>query len=129
MRLYQSFMEKISTINIAKKFNQFSEQWSPKIIAELNGQHIKIAKVEGEFIWHQHDNEDELFLVIKGTLHMKLRDGERIIKEGEMIVIPKGVEHLPYSEEETWILMMEPTSTLNTGNEINEKTVSNLEKI
>ena len=122
-------MKEIDTINIADKFSKFSEQWSPKIIAELNGQHIKIAKVEGDFIWHKHDNEDELFLVIKGTLHMKLRDGEKTIGEGEMIVIPQGVEHLPYANEETWILMMEPTTTLNTGNIVNEKTVSNLENI
>lgn len=122
-------MKEINTINIADKFSKFSEHWSPKIIAELNDQHIKIAKVEGDFIWHKHDNEDELFLVIKGTLHMKLRDGENTIEEGEMIVIPKGVEHLPYANEETWILMMEPTTTLNTGNIVNEKTVSNLENI
>ena len=122
-------MKEINTINIADKFSKFSEHWSPKIIAELNDQHIKIAKVEGDFIWHKHDNEDELFLVIKGTLHMKLRDGENTIEEGEMIVIPKGVEHLPYANEETWILMMEPTTTLNTGNIVNEKTISNLENI
>ena len=110
-------------INLADKFNLFQEPWHPKIVGELNDSYVKLAKLKGEFVWHHHDNEDELFLVIKGTLVIKLRDQELTIHEGEFVIIPKGVEHLPVAEEEVQVLLLEPKSTLNTGNVQNEKTV------
>lgn len=112
-------------INLAAKFGTFSEQWQPRIAAELNGSYLKLAKLHGEFLWHQHDNEDELFLVVKGTLHIRLRDRELTLHEGELTVIPRGVEHLPIAEEEVWVVLIEPKSTVNTGEETNERTVTN----
>ena len=119
-------MEKI---NLAEKFGLFEEQWSPKLVGELNGQHVKLAKVQGEFIWHRHDDEDELFLVIKGRLMIKLRDRDVTLDEGELFIVPRGVEHKPVAEEEAYILMFEPASTRNTGNLQNERTVANLERL
>ena len=116
-------------INVLEKFNLFSEHWRPKIIAELNGQSVKLAKVKGEFVWHHHENEDELFFVLKGTLTMKLRERDVVLHEGEMFVVPRGVEHKPVAEEEVWMMMFEPKETLNTGNLQNERTVNELEKI
>ena len=113
-------MEKV---NVGEKFSLFSDYWSPKVAAELNDSYVKLAKFKGEFVWHHHDNEDELFLVVKGTLVIKLRDQELTIHEGEFVVIPKGVEHLPVAEEEVQVLLLEPKSTLNTGNVQNERTV------
>jgi mannose-6-phosphate isomerase-like protein (cupin superfamily) len=113
----------LDVINLADKFNSFQEPWHPKIVGELNDSYVKLAKLKGEFVWHHHDNEDELFLVIKGTLVIKLRDQELTIHEGEFVVIPKGVEHLPVAEEEVHVLLLEPKSTLNTGDVQNEKTV------
>jgi mannose-6-phosphate isomerase-like protein (cupin superfamily) len=110
-------------INLADKFNLFQEPWHPKIVGELNDSYVKLAKLKGEFVWHHHDNEDELFLVIKGTLVIKLRDQELTIHEGEFVIIPKGVEHLPLAEEEVQVLLLEPKSTLNTGDVQNERTV------
>ena len=110
-------------INLANKFNLFQEPWHPKIVGELNHSYVKLAKLKGEFVWHHHDNEDELFLVIKGTLVIKLRDQELTIHEGEFVIIPNGVEHLPVAEEEVQVLLLEPKSTLNTGNIRNERTV------
>lgn len=110
-------------INLTEKFNLFTEQWHPKIAGELNDSYIKLAKVEGEFVWHQHENEDELFLVIKGTLTIKLRKHDLTIHEGEFVIIPKGVEHMPVAGEEVWIMMLEPKTTTNTGNVENERTV------
>jgi mannose-6-phosphate isomerase-like protein (cupin superfamily) len=110
-------------INLAEKFSLFDEQWSPKIAGELNDSYVKLAKVQGEFVWHQHDNEDELFFVVKGTLTIKLRERDLTIGEGEFVVIPKGVEHMPVAEEEAWIVLLEPKSTLNTGNVTDERTV------
>ena len=110
-------------INLADKFNLFQEPWHPKIVGELNDSYVKLAKLKGEFVWHHHDNEDELFLVIKGTLVIKLRDQELTIHEGEFVIIPKGVEHLPVAEEEVQVLLLEPKSTLNTGDVQNERTV------
>ncbi|MEL6988080.1 MAG: cupin domain-containing protein [Bacteroidota bacterium] len=115
--------------NIEEKFKTINEYWQPKIIAELNGQAVKIAKVKGAFIWHKHDHEDELFLVHKGSLRMEFRDKVERIKEGEILVVPKGVEHRPVAEEETEIIMFEPLATLNTGNIQNERTVSAPERI
>ena len=119
-------MEKI---NLYQKFSLFSEHWSPKIISELNDQQIKLGKFQGEFVWHKHDNEDEAFFVMKGSFNMELRDKTIVLNEGDMVVIPKGVEHRPVAENEAWVMMFEPATTLNTGNVINEKTKTELEKI
>ena len=116
-------------VNLSQKFALFQEYWSPKIAGELNDSYIKLVKLKGEFVWHQHENEDELFLVVKGHLLIKLRDRDIQLKEGEFVVIPKGVEHLPIAEEEVHVLLLEPKSTLNTGNVQNERTVNDLEWI
>lgn len=116
-------------VNLSQKFALFQEYWSPKIAGELNDSYIKLAKLKGEFVWHQHENEDELFLVVKGHLLIKLRDRDIQLKEGEFVVIPKGIEHLPIAEEEVHVLLLEPKSTLNTGNVQNERTVNDLEWI
>src|SRR5256885_13451744 len=117
-------MEKV---NIANKLSLFNDHWSPKIAAELNGQYVKLVKFQGEFVWHHHENEDELFLVIKGQLLMRFRDRDVLVQEGEFIVVPAGVEHLPTAKEEVHVLLLEPKSTLNTGNVNNERTVAELE--
>ena len=119
-------MEKI---NLPEKFNLINEYWNPRIAGELNGQQVKLAKLKGEFVWHHHEHEDELFLVIKGSFDMELRDKTITLHEGEFLIVPRGVEHKPVAIEEVWILLFEPSSTLNTGNVINEKTKSTLEKI
>ncbi len=119
----------METVNLKQKFTQFSEHWSPRIIGEVNDCYLKAAKVKGEFVWHHHENEDELFLVVKGRLQMKFRDRDAIIEEGEFIIVPRGVEHCPVAEEETHIVLIEPKSTLNTGNVVNERTVAVLERI
>jgi mannose-6-phosphate isomerase-like protein (cupin superfamily) len=116
-------------INLLEKFDLVNEHWSPKIIGELNGQQVKLVKFKGEFVFHKHDNEDELFMVIKGKFRMEYRDKTVDINEGEIIVVPRGVEHKPVADEEVWVLLFEPASTLNTGNVINEKTKTELEKI
>ena len=113
----------IDVINLSDKFNLFQEPWHPKIVGELNDSYVKLAKLKGEFVWHHHENEDELFFVVKGTLVIKLRDQELTIHAGEFVVIPKGVEHLPIAEEEVQVLLLEPKTTLNTGNIQNERTV------
>ena len=113
----------IQVISLNEKFNLFNEQWKPKIAGELNNSYVKLAKVQGEFIWHHHENEDELFFVVKGTLTIKLRERDLTIREGEFVIIPKGVEHMPVADEEVWIMMLEPKSTSNTGNVENERTV------
>ncbi len=120
------------SVNILEKYDKFSAHWTPKIIGECNGQAVKIAKVKDSFVWHAHENEDELFMVYKGTLHIELHSGETVsIRPNEMYIVPRGVEHRPYTDgEEVWILMFEPTETLNTGTaEKGEKTVEELEKI
>jgi mannose-6-phosphate isomerase-like protein (cupin superfamily) len=119
-------MEKV---NIAQKFEQIQEYWKPYIAAELNGQAVKLDKLKGEFIWHHHENEDEMFLVVKGRFRMEFRDGHVWIEEGEFIVVPCGVEHRPVAEEEAWIMLFEPASTLNTGNVVNEMTLRELERV
>ena len=116
-------------VNLAEKFAQFNTHWDPKIVGELNGQHVKLAKLKGEFLWHHHDDEDELFLVVKGQLLMKFRDKDVVLNEGEFIIVPKGVEHLPVADEEVHVLLFEPTGTLNTGNQRSEKTVDKLESL
>jgi mannose-6-phosphate isomerase-like protein (cupin superfamily) len=119
-------MEKVV---LAQKFSLFTEHWSPKIVGELNDSYIKLAKLKGEFVWHHHDDEDELFLIVKGKLLIKFKDKEVRLNEGEFVVIPKGVEHLPVAEEEVQVMLIEPKSTLNTGNIVNERTVENLNRI
>ena len=116
-------------INIAQKFSLFQEHWSPKIAAELNGQLVKLVKFNGEFVWHHHDNEDEMFLVVKGKLVMHFQDRSVPVKEGEFIVVPRGVEHKPVADEETHVILFEPKSTLNTGNVRNERTLDELERV
>jgi len=112
-------MEKV---NILEKFTQFREFWSPKIVGEVNETQIKLVKIQGSFIWHHHDEEDELFWVIQGRLVIHLRDGQVVLDEGEFAVIPRGVEHLPEAEEETYVVLLERKTTLNTGNVQNERT-------
>jgi mannose-6-phosphate isomerase-like protein (cupin superfamily) len=119
----------MNTVNLHEKFGNFSDYWSPKIIGEVNDCQVKAVKLKGEFIWHHHEAEDELFLVVKGTLRMKFRDHEAIIQEGEFIVVPRGVEHCPVADEEVQIVLIEPKSTLNTGNITNERTVAQLERV
>jgi mannose-6-phosphate isomerase-like protein (cupin superfamily) len=116
-------------VNLAQKFSLFQEYWSPKIAGELNDSHVKLVKLKGEFVWHQHDTEDELFLVVKGSLLIKLRDRDIFLEEGEFVIIPRGVEHLPIAEEEAHVLLLEPKTTLNTGSIRNERTVADLERI
>ncbi len=113
------------SININAKLEKFSERWSPKIIAQMNEYHFKLAKALGEFDWHNHPETDEVFLVIKGRLDIHLRDGKVTLNEGEMFVVPKGVEHKPVAEEECHILLIEPAGTINTGDVVSEKTAPN----
>ena len=120
----------MKSINLSQKFEKFSEHWTPKIIGELNDQFIKIAKVKDDFVWHSHENEDELFIVQKGTLFIDFKDSTETIKPGELIIVPKGVEHRPRTNGEVvFIMLIEPKSTLHTGNVIDEKTVTDLEYI
>lgn len=119
-------MEKV---NLSEKLAQFSEHWSPRIVGELNGQQVKLAKLQGEFVWHQHETEDELFLVLKGQLTMRLRDETVILNEGEFFIVPRGVEHQPVAEDEVHVLLFEPASTLNTGNVRSEHTIDNLPRL
>ncbi|MBZ5597787.1 MAG: cupin domain-containing protein [Acidobacteriia bacterium] len=116
-------------VNIAQKFSRISEYWKPYIAAELNGQHVKLDKLKGEFVFHHHANEDEMFLVVKGRFRMEFRDRQVWIEEGEFIVVPRGVEHKPVAEEECWLLLFEPASTLNTGNVENEMTLHELDRV
>ncbi len=112
-------------INLKEKLSLFSEHWQPKNIARMNDYHFKIAKVQGEFVWHDHPETDEVFLVLKGQLEIQLRDGRVKLNEGEMFVVPKGVEHKPVAQEECHILLIEPAATVNTGNVVNERTADN----
>lgn len=122
----------ISNFNLNEKFAQIDAHWTPKIVGELNGQYVKLAKLKGTFVWHDHADEDELFFIQKGTLYMDFRDGTTTAtKAGEILIIPKGVEHLPYTkeEEEVWVMLFEPKATKHTGDVQHEKTVTNLEWI
>jgi len=119
----------MNKINVAEKFARINEMWSPKILGEVNDSYIKAVKFIGEFVWHHHDNEDEMFMVINGKLRMKFRDREEVVGPGEFIIVPRGVEHLPVSDQETQVLLFEPKSTLNTGNVRNERTLAELEKL
>ena len=119
-------MEKV---NVREKFNLFEDRWSPKVIGEVNDSYVKAVKLKGEFVWHHHDDEDELFLVVKGSMVIRLRDRDIRLEEGEFVVIPRGVEHMPVAEEEAHVLLLEPKSTLNTGNVTSERTVAELQRI
>jgi len=112
-------------VSFKDKFAKFSEHWSPKIVARMNDYHFKIAKVQGEFIWHDHPETDEVFFVLKGQLELQFREGSVTLNEGEMFIVPKGVEHKPVAEQECHILMVEPAGTVNTGNVVNERTAAN----
>jgi mannose-6-phosphate isomerase-like protein (cupin superfamily) len=116
-------------VNLAEKYKLFSEHWSPKIVGELNGQVIKIAKVRGEFVWHKHDDEDEFFLVNKGQMIIRLRDQDIELRQGEFFIVPRGMEHKPIAVEEAEILMFEPAGTLNTGNVRDQRTIDEVERI
>ncbi len=117
------------TINLADKFGKFQDFWNPRVLGELNDFDVKAVKVKGEFVWHHHEVEDEVFLVVKGTLRMRFRDHEEMIREGEFIIVPHGVKHMPVADEEVHVILLEPKSTLNTGNITNERTVHQLEHI
>jgi len=119
----------IEKVNLAEKFSLFHDHWSPKIVGQINDFHVKLVKLKGEFVWHHHDNEDEMFLVVKGRLLIKLRDRDIWLNAGEFVIIPKGVEHLPVAEEEVELMLLEPATTLNTGNVDNERTVKDLQTI
>jgi len=119
----------VDKVNIAEKLSLFDERWSPKIVGELNGQHVKLVKLLGEFVWHHHDEEDEMFLVVDGRFRMEFRDREVWIEEGEFVVVPRGVEHRPVAEEEASVMLFEPASTLNTGNVTGSMTVAELDRI
>jgi mannose-6-phosphate isomerase-like protein (cupin superfamily) len=119
----------MSKINVAEKLSRFQEHWSPKLVAQVNDTDVKLVKLQGEFVWHHHDREDELFLVVKGRLLMQFRDREEWIEEGEFIVVPHGVEHRPVAPEEVHLMLIEPRGTLNTGNVVNERTVVSLDTI
>ena len=119
-------MEKV---NIREKFSLFEDRWSPKVIGEVNDAYVKAVKLKGEFVWHHHDEEDELFLVVKGSMVIRLRDRDIRLEEGEFVVIPRGVEHMPVAEEEAHVLLLEPKTTLNTGNVTSGRTVAELERV
>ncbi len=119
----------METVNLEKKFNVVKDYWSPKIVGELNDSYVKVVKFIGPFIWHHHANEDELFLVVKGKFQMRLRDREVTVREGEFVIVPRGVEHMPVADEEVHVVLLEPKTTLNTGNVRNERTVAQLERI
>ena len=119
-------MEKV---NLGEKLALFADQWSPKVVGELNGQHVKLVKFVGEFVWHKHDHEDELFLVVKGRFTMEFRDRLVALEEGEFLIVPRGVEHRPVAAEEVHVLLFEPATTLNTGDVRNERTVATPERL
>ncbi len=126
--LYKMEMQ-LKKVNLTEKFSLFNNHWEPKIVGELNEQYVKIAKLKGEFVWHHHENEDELFMVVKGSLIIKLRDADIKLKEGEFFIIPRGIEHMPVAEKEVHVLMFEPKGTVNTGNTESKKTINDLEII
>ena len=120
----------LEKVEIAEKFALFDEPWSPKIVAELNDAYVKVVKLEGEFVWHHHDDEDELFWVVSGRMRMELRDGDVTLQPGELIIVPRGVEHRPVAEtDDTHVVLIEPKTTLNTGNVRDERTLDELERI
>jgi len=116
-------------VNLREKFGKFSDYCNPRVIGEVNDCQVKAVKLKGEFVWHHHESEDELFLVVHGTLRMKFRDREAVVNEGEFVIVPRGVEHCPVADDEVHIVLIEPRTTLNTGNVRNERTVTQLERI
>ena len=116
-------------ISLDEKFASITDYWQPRIVGELNGQHVKVAKVRGEFLWHHHEHEDELFLVHRGTLRLEFRDRTLTLGPGEMTIVPRGVEHRPIADEEVELVLFEPAGTLNTGNVVNERTVATPERL
>ncbi|MHB1312496.1 MAG: cupin domain-containing protein [Gemmatimonadaceae bacterium] len=116
-------------VNLAEKFAQFSEQWSPRIVADLNGQHVKLVKFQGEFVWHHHEHEDEMFYVVRGAFDMEFRDRTIPLREGEFLVVPRGVEHRPVAADEVWVMLFEPAGTLNTGTAGGHRTVAAPERL
>jgi mannose-6-phosphate isomerase-like protein (cupin superfamily) len=120
----------MEVVNLADTFSRFTDHWSPKIVGEINDMHVKVVKLAGEFVWHHHEREDELFLVVNGRLLMQLRDGGREVGPGEFITVPRGVEHCPKAlTDEVHVVLLEPKGTLNTGNVTNERTVADLERL
>jgi mannose-6-phosphate isomerase-like protein (cupin superfamily) len=119
----------MNTVNLKEKFSLIPNFWKPTIVGEVNDCFVKAVKFKGDFIWHHHENEDELFLVVKGRFRMKFRTHEAIINEGEFVIVPRGVEHCPVADEEVHVILIEPKSTLNTGNITNERTVAQLERL
>jgi mannose-6-phosphate isomerase-like protein (cupin superfamily) len=119
----------MSKVNLAAKFANIHDYYQPRVAAELNGQQVKLVKFDSPFVFHHHDHEDEMFLVVKGRFRMDFRDRQEWIETGEFIVVPRGVEHCPVAEEECWVMLFEPASTLNTGNVENERTVRQLERV
>jgi len=119
----------VKKVNLLEKFGLFTEQFHPKIVGDLNDHQVKVVKLQGEFVWHHHENADELFLVVKGRMRMGLETGDIDLCEGELFIVPKGVEHKPSAAEECWIVLIEPAGTLNTGNVVGEKTVAELDRI
>lgn len=122
-------MSRPEKVNLAEKLSLFTEHWKPKIVGELNGQEVKLAKFAGPFVWHHHDEEDELFLVVKGRFRMEFRDRHVWLEEGEFLIVPRGVEHRPVAEEEVHIMLFEPAGTLNTGNVRDERTLDELDRL
>jgi mannose-6-phosphate isomerase-like protein (cupin superfamily) len=116
-------------VNLSEKLEQFAERWSPRVVGELNGQHVKLVKVEGEFVWHHHDHEDELFLVLRGHLSIHLRERVIELDEGEFFIVPRGVEHKPVAANEAHVLLLEPKETLNTGNVRSDRTIAEPERL
>ncbi|HZG53500.1 MAG TPA: cupin domain-containing protein [Pyrinomonadaceae bacterium] len=119
----------MEVVNLKEKFGLLRERWQPRIAGEINDAYVKLAKLKGEFLWHKHDAEDELFLVVKGNLTIKLRDRDLRLAEGEFVIIPRGVEHMPVAEEEVHVMLIEPKATLNTGDRQTERTLPELERI
>jgi mannose-6-phosphate isomerase-like protein (cupin superfamily) len=116
-------------VNLREKLSRFSDHWNPRVVGELNGQQVKLVKFLGEFLWHHHDHEDELFLVVEGRFRMEFRDRHVWLEEGEFLIVPRGIEHRPVAEQQVSVLLFEPATTLNTGNVQNERTVANLERV
>ena len=122
-------MDEIQKVVLSDKFAAFDSCWDPKIVGELNGQHVRVAKLKGEFVWHSHENEDELFLVVSGQLRIEFRNHQVELGPGEMLIVPRGVEHRPVADEEVHVVLFEPAATRNTGQHANERTVTRLERI
>jgi len=119
----------VRRVDLAETFARFHEQWSPKVVGELNGQMVKLVRFQGEFVWHKHDHEDEMFLVIDGAFRMELRDGNIELSAGQFVIVPRGVEHRPVAERECQVMLFEPATTLNTGDVRNERTLDRLERL